>query len=162
MLRLSRVRRKAISCGIPLLLCVLPSIQSSGQSTLPPELQSASKPMPAVTEDDRELGKLLDGMHGEKLSDSQRHLIDTFIGSHANYPGGYAIRAMYACGDEKPGLPQLESDLTQAIAHPGGVSATLVDNPASLRAKIAFVKGDYRAALDLLSSAASTDWSSAP
>jgi hypothetical protein len=75
MLRLSRVRRKAISCGIPLLLCVLPSIQSSGQSTLPSELQGAPKPMPAVTEDDRELGKLLDGMHGEKLSDSQHHLI---------------------------------------------------------------------------------------
>jgi len=162
MLRLSRVRRKAISCGIPLLLCMLPSIQSSGQSTLPPELTGAPKPMPAVTEDDRELGKLLDGIHGEKLSDSQRHLIDAFIGSHPNYPGGYAIRAMYACGDEKPRLSQLESDLTQATAHPSGMSATLVENPAGLRAKIAFVKGDYRAALDLLSSAASADWSSAP
>lgn len=74
--------------------------------------------MPAVTEDDRELGKLLDGIHGEKLSDAQRHLIDAFIGSHANYSGGYAIRAMYACADEKPSLSQLESDLTQAAAHP--------------------------------------------
>ncbi|RZU28898.1 tetratricopeptide repeat protein [Edaphobacter modestus] len=162
MLRFSKARRKTISCGIPLLFCMLPSIQSSGQSTLPPELKGAPKSMPAVTEDDRELGKLLEGIHGEKLSDSQRHLIDAFIGSHPNYPGGYAIRAMYACADEKPGLSQLESDLTQATAHPSGMSATLVDNPASLRAKIAFVKGDYRAALDLLSSAASADWSSAP
>jgi hypothetical protein len=118
--------------------------------------------MPAVTEDDRELGKLLDGIHGEKLSDPQRRLIDAFIGSHPNYPGGYAIRAMYTCGDEKPRLPQLESDLTQATAHPSGMSATMVDNPASLRAKIAFANGDYRVALDLLSSAASVDWSSAP
>jgi hypothetical protein len=126
MLRLSRVRCKALSCGIPLLLCVLPSIQSSGQSSLPPELMGAPKPMPAVTQDDRELGKLLDGMHGEKLSDSQRHLIDAFIGSHPNYPGGYAIRAMYACADEKPALSQLESDLTQATANSSGMSATLV------------------------------------
>lgn len=118
--------------------------------------------MPTVTEDDRELGRLLDGIHGEKLSDSQRHLIDAFIGSHPNYPGGYAIRAMYACADEKPDLSQLESDLTQATAHPSDMSATLVDNPSTLRAKIAFAKRDYRAALDLLSSAASADWSSAP
>jgi tetratricopeptide (TPR) repeat protein len=162
MLRLSWVRCKAISCAIPLLLCVLPSVQSSGQSSLPPELKGTPKPMPAVTEDDREFGKLLDGIHGERLSDSQRRLIDAFIGSHPNYSGGYAIRAMYTCADEKPGLSQLESDLTQATAHPSGMSATLVDNPASLRAKIAFVRGDYRAALDLLSSAASADWSSAP
>jgi tetratricopeptide (TPR) repeat protein len=118
--------------------------------------------MPAVTEDDRELGKLLDGIHGEKLSDPQRRLIDTFIESHPNYSGGYAIRAMYACVEEKPGLPQLEFDVMQATAHPSGMSATLVDNPDSLRAKIAFAKGDYRTALDLLSSAASANWSSAP
>jgi tetratricopeptide (TPR) repeat protein len=133
-----------------------------GQSTLPPELRGEPKPMAAVTEDDRELGKLLDGIHGEKLSDSQRRLIDTFIGSHPDYAGGYAIRAVYACAEEKPALSQMESDLTKATAHPSGVGATLLDNAASLRAKIAFAKGDYRSALDLLSSAASADWSNAP
>jgi tetratricopeptide (TPR) repeat protein len=153
---------KAIAHGIPLLICVVISIQSASQSNLPPELRGAPKPMPAISEDDRELGKLFDEMHGEKLSDSQRQLIDAFIVSHPNYTGGYAIRATYACTDEKPDLAQFESDLTHATAHHTEITAALLDNASSIRAKIAFAKGDYRTALDLLSSAASADWSHAP
>ena len=159
----SKVRREGISCALSLLLFLSSAVLSRGQSPLPPELKGAPKPMSVVTEEDRELGKVVDGIHGaEKLTQTQRQLIDSFIGSHPNYPGGYALRALYACNVEKPGMAQLESDLTEATAHASGISATLVDNAVSLRAKIAFTKGDYRTALELLISAASADWSSAP
>ena len=162
MLCLCRVRHKASSWGMPLLFCVLHSMPSFGQSTLPPELTGTPKAMPVITADDRELGKLMGTIRGEKLSDADRRRINAFIESHPSYSGGYAIRAMTSCVDEKPDLSLLESDLNQATRHPDAISSTLVDNAPSVRAKLAFAKGDFRAALDRLVSAASADWSSAP
>ena len=161
MLCLIRVRHKPITCGIPLLFCVLRSTLLFGQSTLPPELKGTPKAMPVVTSDDRELGKLMDTFHGEKLSDADHERIDAFIASHPTHTGGYAMRAMTSCADEKPNLSLLESDLNQVTEHPDAISSTLVDNVVSIRAKLAFAKGDYRTALDRLISVASVDWSSA-
>lgn len=136
--------------------------QSLGQSILPPELNGTPKIKPVVTSEDRELGKLMETIHAEKLSDSDRHALDAFIDAHPSYAGGYAMRAATACADEKPNLPLLESDLNQATGHPDAISSSLVTDAPTIRAKIAFAKGDYRAALDRLDAAALVDWSNAP
>lgn len=159
---LCKVWPQAIAGGFSLLLCVSSPYMLRAQSPLPPELRGTPKPMPVVTAEARELGKLVEGIHGaEKLSDAQRRSMDAFIGTHPNYSGGYAIRAMYSCVGDKPELSQLEADLAQATTHADGFTETLIDNPVSLRAKIAFAKGDYTSALTLLTSAASADWSGA-
>lgn len=162
MLCLSKIRNKAVSFSIPLLFCVLHSMPILGQSTVPPELKGTPKAMPDVTPDDRELGKLLDTIHSETLSDADRQRINTFIAARPSYPGGYVMRVLYSCLDKKPNLALLESDLDQATGHPDAMSFVLVENSLSVRAKLAFARGDYRTSLDQLIAAASADWSSAP
>ena len=130
MVPISKVRRGAISCSLSLLLCVSSAVLSRGQSPLPPELKGAPKPTPVVTEEDRELGKVVDGIlkrQDEEYFGGQREAVLTRDGNRCAVPGCTTLKRgkrSIAVHHRKPGTSDPKLMITLCLACHAKVTRT--------------------------------------